>query len=143
MTQDRIRTAWKSIFHQKKCKIFVTVIKCCEHNKKKAVLSVASVQCVPKKWDKVFKNGPSKICGRQPFNVSLSLVFWKTEVLGNCLRFKVRNQCKSFLEDILYWNVEYSRWTFWILFLYQVACKKAITYLLSLSYSKLRFCRSR
>ena len=66
MTQDRIRTAWKSIFHQKKCKIFVTVIKCCEHNKKKAVLSVASVQCVPKKWDKVFKNGPSKICGRQP-----------------------------------------------------------------------------
>ena len=66
MTQDRIRTAWKSIFHQKKCKIFVTVIKCCEHNKKKAVLSVASVQCVPKKWDKVFKNGPSKICGRKP-----------------------------------------------------------------------------
>ena len=99
MTQDRIRTAWKSIFHQKKCKIFVTVIKCCEHNKKKAVLSVASVQCVPKKWDKVFKNGPSKICGRQPLeNLKWYDLLKQTICLQRFWRLSYTNFTWSILE---------------------------------------------
>ena len=40
--------------------------KCIEKVKDKTQLVCAKILIGESKWDKVFKNGPSKICGRQP-----------------------------------------------------------------------------
>ena len=68
------------------------------------------------RWIKVFKNGPSKICGRQPLKIWRSMVF-----LSKCPKWNLSFYIFSGRVFCKVWKIGNSSWTKWC-FLLAACC---------------------